>query len=380
MKGSVRKPRTAGGTWSYRIDAGLDDRGRRRQREVGGFRTKKEAQAALNDALAETQRGTYVAPSRTTVGDFLDEWHEGAKTELALTAWTNYGQIIRRNIRPYLGSKRLTDLTPLDVKRWHGKLLEGGRRDGGPLSAASVKLAHRILHRALADAVRWNLISTNPASGVRVPKGARKEMTVWTAEEAVGFLDAVAEDRLAALWTLALHTGLRRGELAGLRWVDVDLDAGALTVAQQRTTANHAVVVTTPKAKSQRQLLLAPATVAALKVHLRHQRQERLALGPAWTDSGYVFVDEAGIEYHPHRFTKMFEDAVKRVGVPKIRLHDTRHTMATLALEAGVHPKVVQEQLGHSAIAVTLDTYSHVPQAVRRDSADKIAGLFGDSA
>lgn len=380
MKGSVRKPRTAGGTWSYRIDAGLDDRGRRRQREVGGFRTKKEAQAALNDALAETQRGTYVAPSRTTVGDFLDEWHEGAKTELALTAWTNYGQIIRRNIRPYLGSKRLTDLTPLDVKRWHGKLLEGGRRDGGPLSVASVKLAHRILHRALADAVRWNLISTNPASGVRVPKGARKEMTVWTAEEAVGFLDAVAEDRLAALWTLALHTGLRRGELAGLRWVDVDLDAGALTVAQQRTTANHAVVVTTPKAKSQRQLLLAPATVAALKVHLRHQRQERLALGPAWTDSGYVFVDEAGIEYHPHRFTKMFEDAVKRVGVPKIRLHDTRHTMATLALEAGVHPKVVQEQLGHSAIAVTLDTYSHVPQAVRRDSADKIAGLFGDSA
>ncbi|MDX2381042.1 MAG: site-specific integrase [Acidimicrobiia bacterium] len=376
MKGSVRKPRTAWGTWSYRIDGGFDDRGRRRQREVGGFRTKKEAQAALNDALAETQRGTYVAPSRTTVGDFLDEWHEGAKTELALTAWTNYGQIIRRNIRPYLGSKRLTDLTPLDVKRWHGKLLEGGRRDGGPLSVASVKLAHRILHRALADAVRWNLIPTNPASGVRVPKSATKEMTVWTAEEATRFLDAVAEDRLVALWTLALHTGLRRGELAGLRWVDVDLDASMLTVAQQRTTANHATVVTAPNAKSQRQLLLAPATVAALKAHLRHQRQERLALGPAWTDRGYVFVDEAGVEFHPHRFTKMFEDAIKRTGAPKIRLHDTRHTMASLALEAGVHPKVVQEQLGHSAIAVTLDRYSHVPQAVRRDSADKIAGLF----
>jgi integrase len=96
------------------------------------------------------------------------------------------------------------------------------------------------------------------------------------------------------------------------------------------------------------------------------------------SDSGYLFVNEAGVEYHPHRFTKMFEDSVKRAGVPKIRLHDTRHTMATLALEAGVHPKVVQEQLGHSAVAVTLDTYSHVPQAVRRDSADKIAGLFGD--
>ena len=296
-----------------------------------------------------------------------------------MTAWTNYGQIIRRNINPYLGNKRLTDLSPLDVKRWHGKLLENGRRDGGPLSVASVKLAHRILRRALADAVRWNLIITNPAAATRAPKGEAKEMTVWTGVQARDFLDALADDRLIGLWTLALHTGLRRGELAGLRWNDIDLNAGTLTVAQQRTTANHAVVITTPKAKSQRQLLLAPATIAALREHLNRQRQERVALGPDWTDSGYVFVDEAGVEFHPHRFTKKFEDAIKRTGAPKIRLHDTRHTMASLALEAGVHPKVVQEQLGHSAIAVTLDTYSHVPQAVRRDSADKIAGLFGDS-
>ena len=200
---------------------------------MGGFRTKKAAQIALNEALADTQRGNYAEPSRTTVREFLDEWHEGARTELALTARTNYGQIIRRNINPYLGSKRLIDVSPLDIKRWHGKLLENGRQDGKPLAVASVKFAHRILRRALADAVRWNLIVSNPAAATRVPKGA-----------------------------------------------------------------------------------------------------------------------------------------------PKIRLHDLRHTMASLALEAGVHPKVVQEQLGHSAIAVTLDTYSHVPQAVRRDSADKIAGLF----
>ena len=138
------------------------------------------------------------------------------------------------------------------------------------------------------------------------------------------------------------------------------------------------VVIRRRRPRATRQLLLAPATVVALKAHLNSQRQERLALGPDWTDSGYVFVDELGVEYHPQRFTKMFEDATRTVGVvPKIRLHDTRHTMATLALEAGVHPKVVQEQLGHSSIAVTMDTYSHVPQAVRRDSADKIAGLFG---
>jgi integrase len=377
MKGSVRKPRTAGGTWSYRLDLGIDTDGRREQKQVGGFRTKKAAQAALNEALTGLQRGTYVAPSRQTVAEFLELWIDGARSELAITAWTNYGEIIRRYIVPFIGSKRLVDLSPLDVKAMHAALLDHGRSDGTALAVASVQLAHRVLHRALADAVRWNLIPINPASGARVPKGERKEMSVWTAEEASTFLDTVADDRLAALWTVALHTGLRRGELAGLRWKDLDLDAQTLTVAQQRTNAGNQVVVMAPKAKSQRQLLLAPATVAALDAHRKRQRVERLALGPAWTNTGYVFVDEAGNPYHPQRLLKMFEQAIRRAGVPAIRLHDLRHTMATLALQAGVHPKVVQEQLGHSGINVTLDIYSHVPQAVRRESATKIASLFG---
>jgi integrase len=379
MKGSVRKPRTAGGTWSYRLDLGIDTAGRREQKQVGGFRTKKAAQAALNEALAGLQRGTYVAPSRQTVAGFLEAWIDGARSELAITAWTNYREIIRRYVVPYVGAKRLVDLSPLDVKAMHAALLDHGRKDGTALAAASVQLAHRVLHRALADAVRWNLIPTNPASNVRVPKGERMEMSVWTAEEASTFLDTVADDRLAALWTVALHTGLRRGELAGLRWKDVDLDAATLTVAQQRTTADNQVVVMAPKAKSQRQLLLAPATVSALDAHRKCQRAERLALRPAWTNTGYVFVDEAGEPYHPQRLLKMFEQAIRRAGVPSIRLHDLRHTMATLALQAGVHPKVVQEQLGHSAINVTLDIYSHVPQAVRRESAATIASLFGSA-
>jgi hypothetical protein len=204
MKGSVRKHRTAGGTWSYRLDLGIDADGRREQKQVGGFRTKKAAQAALNEALAGLQRGTYVAPSRQTVAGFLELWIDGARSELAITAWTNYGEIIRRYVVPYIGAKRLVDLSPLDVKAMHAALLDHGRRDGTALAVASVQLAHRVLHRALA--VRWNLIPTNPATGARVPKGERKEMSVWTAEEASTFLDAVADDRLVALWTVALHT------------------------------------------------------------------------------------------------------------------------------------------------------------------------------
>ena len=248
--------------------------------------------------------------------------------------------------------------------------------DGGPLSVASVKLAHRVLHRALADGVRWNVLPANPASSVRVPKGGHKEMSVWTSEEARRFLDSLAEDRLLGLWVLALHTGMRRGELAGLRWSDVDLEVGTLTISQQRTTAGSKTVTTTPKARSQRQLLLADSTVDALRAHLDRQTAERAAAGVAWVESGYVFVDESGEPFLPQRLTKMFAAAVARAGVPKIRLHDVRHTMATNALAAGVHPKVVQEQLGHATIAVTMDIYSQLPQAVRREGAGRIAGLY----
>jgi hypothetical protein len=131
VRGSVRKPRTDGGTWSYRLDLGFDDVGKRRQREIGGFATKKEAQAALNDALSDVQRGTFVAPSRTTVREFLELWIDGVKTEVALTAWLSYRQAVRRHINPHLGSKRLGELSALDVKRWHGVLLTSGRQDGG---------------------------------------------------------------------------------------------------------------------------------------------------------------------------------------------------------------------------------------------------------
>jgi integrase len=376
MKGSVRRPRTAGGTWSYRLDLGIDENGRRGQKQVGGFRTKKGAQAALNDALSAIQHGTYVAPSRQTLGAFLDMWIEGARNELALTSWTGYRDMIRRWITPHLGSKRLVELTPIDVKVWHSALLDHGGVGGRPLSVRSVQYAHRVLHRALADAVRWNLIPINPASGARAPRVQRAELTVWTSDEAARFLRHVANERLSALWVLALHTGMRRGELAGLRWKDVDLDDGTLTVAQQRTNANHEVVIAAPKGRSQRQIVLAPATVAALRQHRAEQLRERLALGEAWADTGYIFVEEAGQPYHPHSYLTMFRRACARADVPPIRLHDLRHTMATLALQAGVHPKVVQEQLGHSAINVTMDVYSHVPQAVRRDSARTIAALF----
>ena len=279
-------------------------------------------------------------------------------------------------------------------------------------------------------------------------------MEVWFPAQASTFLTATADDRLHALWLVTLHTGMRRGEVAGLRWKDVDLTRATLTVSQQRTVAAHQVIVAEPKAKSQRQLHLAPTTVAAQQRHRQTQRLERLAAGPSWANSGYVFVDQAGEPYHPQRRREMFQRACNEVGVPAIRFHDyadirvmpmsiertnvkppaehraldlfqrqeaasaghpdyaekpdpsppltstfptnigitrtsaqscfcrrrhnhdLRHTMASLALQAGVHPKVVQEQLGHSGIEITMDIYSHVPQSMKQDAAERIAGLF----
>ena len=376
MRGTVRKPRTAGGAWSYRLDLDVDSSGKRAQKQVGGFTSKKDAQAALNEALTGLQRGTYIAPSRQTLGDFLRIWVEGVRTEVQITAWISYKSMVEQYVIPHLGSKRLVELSPMHIKPWHALLLDHGGQDRRPLSSRTVQLCHRVLHRAMADAVRWNLISFNPLTGVRAPRANTPEMKVWTAEQSIAFLTAVSDERLVALWTLAIHTGMRRGELAGIRWKDIDLVGGTLTVAQQRTCANYEVVAIKPKGKSQRQLQLAPSTIAALAEHRKAQRIERVAAGPAWADTGYVFVDEVGQPYHPQSIYAMFIRACKRADVPAIRLHDLRHTMATLALQAGVHPKIVQEQLGHSAINVTLDIYSHVPQVVKRDAASKIAGLF----
>ena len=376
VKGSLRKPRNPGGSWGYRIELGIGADGRRDQKQVSGFPTKREAQAALNEALTAAQRGVYVPPSRGTLSEYLESWHAGVRVELAASAWANYGNLMRIYVRPRIGNVRLVDLTPQRIQALYAELLLSGKRDGSPLSPRSVELVHKVLHRALADAVRFRQLMHNPADAVRAPRAEAKEMTAWSLSEAQQFLTVIADDRLAALWLLALSTGMRRGELSGLRWTHINFDSHTISVAQQRTTAEHQVVVTEPKGRSKRTISVDAAVIAALQAHRKSQLKERLIAGPGWTDSGLVFVDEAGRPYHPRLLRIMFDRACIKASVPRIRLHDVRHTMATLALQAGIHPKIVQERLGHSSIAMTLDTYSHVTPNMQEDAATKIGALL----
>ncbi|MDP8976461.1 MAG: site-specific integrase [Actinomycetota bacterium] len=376
MRGSVLK---RGKTWSYVLYLGRDEKGRKRQKWVGGHRTRKDAEAALLDALTRVQTGVYADPGRQTVGEYLEGWLDAVKPTLAATTWAGYRQALTKWVIPRIGRVRLSALTSAQLARLYGQLLDGGGRDGRPLSPRSVRLAHTVTGRALADAVEWGLLPRNPARSVRPPKEKTREMTVWRTEELKEFLAATRDHRFYPLWVVFLTTGLRRSEAAGLRWDDLDLDRGTLAVRHTRVAVDYRVEDSEPKSiKSRRLVSLDDPTVLALRQHRKRQLEERLAAGPLWQDSGLVFVQEDGQPYHPDTISYFFEKTVKRVGVPPIRLHDLRHTSATLALAAGVHPKIVQERLGHANISITLDTYSHVVPGMQEEAAAKVAKLIFD--
>jgi integrase len=374
MRGSVRK---IGASWAVTLDIGINPAtGKRRQKLKRGFRTRSEAEDWLGDQLREARDGQFSEPSREPLEKYLDGWLAAIRSTVRETTWHGYDWRVRKLVIPRLGALELRAVDPLTLNAFYGDLLRTGNRKGEPLSARSVAHVHKVLHRAFRDAVRWGKLRTNPAEHADPPMPGRPEMRAWSAEEARAFLDSVADDRLRACWHLALATGLRRGELAALRWSDLDGDR--LTVARSRTAAGYEVTEREPKSGRSRTVVLDAATVAELRAHRRRQLEERLAWGEAWTDTGYVFTREDGEAIHPHSLSQFFETRVQAADVPRISLHGTRHTHATLALAAGISPRMMQERLGHSSVSITLDLYTHPTDEQHEDAAARLgAVLFG---
>jgi integrase len=383
MRGSIKK---RGSTYTYVVDIGPDPAtGKRRQRTKGGFRTRKECLQALNDVIAAARAGTFVEPAKRTVESFLvQEWLPAVKPpRVRESTWLSYQLNIQNHIVPALGRLNLQALTPGQLTAFYRHLLTSGRRDGkGGLAPKTVKNIHATLHPALAVAMRWGYVVRNVADAVDLPKVSAPEMQVWSPEQLRTFLAHVRADRLFAAWMLFATTGMRRGEVAGLRWTDVDLRAGQVKVAKPRVAVRYQVHVSEPKTlKGKRWLALDPATATALREHRTRQAEERLMVGPGWVDSGLVFTWPDGRELHPERFTRWFQHHAHDAGLPKIRLHDVRHSYATAALAAGVPAKVVSERLGHANIAITMDTYSHVLPGMDERAASAVARLIlGDEA
>ncbi|HEY5473103.1 MAG TPA: site-specific integrase, partial [Candidatus Limnocylindrales bacterium] len=270
-------------------------------------------------------------------------------------------------------------LSGSQVNALYAKLAESGAKNGKKgISPMTIHHVHACLHKACKDAVRWGHISRNPLDAADPPRkkgDGTKEMQTWTKEQLKAFLDSVAEDRLSPLWHTIAMTGMRRGEAIGLRWSDVDLENARLAVRRALIPINREVVVSEPKtAKGRRVVALDPGTIEVLKAQAACQLDEQTQ-SKAWVETGLVFTQESGAALDPESVSRYWRQAVKNSMLPTIRLHDLRHTHATLALQAGIHPKVVSERLGHATISITLDTYSHAIPAMQEEAAALIAGL-----
>jgi integrase len=383
-RGSVRQ--SANGTWYFVVDTTPSGALKREQTRRRGFATRRSAQTALTRALRDLTDQTYVPPATQSLDAYLaDIWLPAIAATIRPSTLDSY----TRNLRVHVGPKPIASV-PLQrveapmLNALYAELLAGTSRRA--LSPRTVAYIHTILHRAFRDAVRWNLIVRNPADQADAPRARpsdRVSARTWSGEEIARFLDATASSRYAPLWRLIATTGLRRGEALGLRWEDVDLTKRRLSVNRTLVeiadyrSGDTGLAWGTPKtARGRRSISLDTETVTELRAHRARQHQERLAAGAGYADQGLVFSSRTGEPLHPKVVSNQFRKAVARHAMPYLSVHGLRHSWATLALQAGIHPKIVQERLGHSTIAITLDIYSHVNPAMDADAANTVAALI----
>jgi integrase len=347
--------------------------GRRRKFVYG--KTRKEVQEKLQAAWQEKQQGVVLEGTvRQTVGQFLVDWLENSqKQNVRARTYERYEEIVRLHIDPVLGRHRLQKLTAQHVQAFYTKKLNEG------LSASTVGVFHNVLHKALDTAVRWGLVPRNVCALISPPHAEGFEIQPLTMEQAHLLLTAARGHRLEALFTLALATGMRRGELLALKWQDINFAAGTLQIRRILTRIpskmpGKGYVETEPKTqKSRRSVVIAPFALEALKQHRSRQLAAKLKAGDYWQDHDYVFCTSVGTHLNPSKdVLDQLKVLLKKAGLPNIRFHDLRHSAATILLTEGVHPKVVQELLGHSNISMTLDVYSHVLPSMQQDAISRL--------
>src|SRR5215218_2120573 len=338
-------------------------------------RKYKEVQRKLAEAMGDAVRGIVFDDENMTVSEYMERWLEdSAKGDLGHRAYHNYRLQIRRHISPSLGRIKLSKLTATHVQSLYAAKL----RDG--LKPSSVRYIHAVLHRALEQAVRFNLMPFNPAARVDPPKVRQEEITPLDTAQAHVFLDAARSDRFEALFVVSLTVGLRMGEALGLRWSDVDLDAKNLRVSRQlqRMREGGGLVFSEPKNASRRTVDLPQRAVEVLISHRKRQAEVRLRAGAIWTDNGLVFTSRIGTPLDAQNIVnRYFKPLLKRAGLPARRWHDLRHTYATLLLARGTHPTYVQKSLGHASVLLTLDRYSHWMPSMGRNTAQGIDEALG---
>ena len=374
MKGHIRK--RANGSWQLICELPRDANGRRSQGRQTVHGSKKDAEAKLREILTTLDKGDYVTPTEETVGSFLERWLETyAATRTSPRTQMAYRSVIRSYISPTLGAVPLASLRQQHVQDTYATLLSRG------LSAQTVLHTHRVLHKALSSAVKEGIVARNVCDAVEAPRPPKREMSTLDGKGVLRFLEVSNDSPYRDVFLVALYTGLRRSEVLALKWDNVDLENSRLFVVAglHFITGQGLVLLPTKTARSRRPVTFTPEVADVLRAIRGAQLVSQVELGSAWQGTRFVFTKPNGTPMDPAKVTNAFTAVIKEAGLSGVRLHDLRHTHASLMLLAGVHPKVVSERLGHANISITLDTYSHVLPGLQEDAAEKFSKVIGDA-
>ena len=385
--GTIRKKTVCKGNkeyeyWEARYTVGFDPgTGKQVQKSVSG-KTQKEVAQKLKELTAALDAGTYIAPSKVTVGQWLDVWQQDYLVNVRPSTVTSYEATIRNHIKPRIGAIRLESLTTHDIQEFYNSLRTPSENRKA-LSAKTIKNIHGILHHALQQAMLNNYIRTNPSNSCVIPRATKKKVKPLNEYQIADFLKAIKGHKYESMFLVALFTGIRQGEVCGLQWGCVDFDDGTILIDKQlqslrgktRGDSEKYSLVPTKNGK-ERTITAAPYVMELLWKTKQSQNANRKLWGKAFQENDLVFTDELGNRITPQALYRAFKIIVTELGMPMVRFHDLRHSYAVISLKSGDDVKTVQENLGHATSAFTLDVYGHVTEKMKKDSADRMQAFI----
>lgn len=361
MKGTVKK---SGSTWNYLVYVGIGEDGKKKYKRKRGFKTKKECELALAKLITELEKGTNIENDNITVKEYMDYWFSVYPEKECQPSTIKRYKEFKNDINKYIGNIKLQKLNPLAVQTFYKNL-----SDERKLSNNTIIKIHRMLHLSLKHAQQWQMIYTNPCDLVNIPKSSKKEMDYWNPEDITSHLDKLKGHKLYPAIFLAVHTGLRVGELCGLKWTDLNFKDGTLKVERTLQRIDGKLTEKIPKTtKSKRIVTLLPSTLEYLEeMQNKTTNNSKIIQLNSLKLNNYILCWEDGRPMDPHYISQKFPGVLEERKIPKIRFHDLRHTHATLLLKLGTNPKIISERLGHSTVSFTLDTYSHVNTDMQKE-------------
>lgn len=376
-RGNIRLVSREKNSWKVRIELPRDySTGKRKQKSYTVYGTKKEAEKFLTEKLRELDKGMIIEDKIMNFGEYLDFWLKNScKDKLSINTYEEYELKVNKHIKPYLGNTKLDKLKPLQIQNFYTLKMEKG------LSERTIISFHKIIHRALEQAVKWQIISINVSNGVDKPKAKKRKNQVLNEKEVKELLEKAKNTRLYIPIVLGTYTGMRRGEILGLTWDNIDLIKGSIVVEKTLSSTKKGLVFTATKTEtSNRRIAISKNVIEALKRNRINQQKNKMRLGNLYKDNNLVCCKENGEFLNPKNFSRDFHNLVVNSKIKNIRFHDLRHTHASLLVKLGVHPKEISTRLGHSDISITMNLYSHIYEETDQETANVFEKLVNQIA